>query len=72
MATARATYAAEMAIGHDDSAITRQDVANYGGDTGDSQTMKALVWQGKNKVEVGKWRRLPTRDMASSTSLRGH
>lgn len=53
MATSQLAYAVERNIGHDGSAITQQDVSNYshtadlGGDT-----MKALVWMGKNKVEV--------------------
>ncbi|GKT90387.1 S-glutathione dehydrogenase alcohol dehydrogenase [Colletotrichum tofieldiae] len=52
MAT-QAAYAAEQVIGHQDDAVTAQDVTNYGGDKGDSgELMKALVWQGKNKVEV--------------------
>lgn len=53
MATTRAAYHAEQAIGHDGSSITKQDVADNQ-KTGDpNETMKALVWQGKNKVEVG-------------------
>ncbi|TLS21743.1 uncharacterized protein PpBr36_09283 [Pyricularia pennisetigena] len=52
MATAQAVYAAEKAIGHQEGGITRQDVSDYT-ETGDpSQTMKALVWMGKNKVEI--------------------
>ena len=52
MATAQAAYAVEKAVGHDGSSIIQQDVADYQ-KTGDpSQTMKALTWQGKNKVEV--------------------
>ncbi|TPX17530.1 uncharacterized protein E0L32_003173 [Thyridium curvatum] len=52
MATTRAAYHAEQAIGHDGSSITKQDVADNQ-KTGDpNETMKALVWQGKNKVEV--------------------
>ncbi|TQN69912.1 S-(hydroxymethyl)glutathione dehydrogenase, partial [Colletotrichum shisoi] len=52
MAT-QAAYAAEQVIGHQDDAVTAQDVTNYGGDKGDSnELMKALVWQGKNKVEI--------------------
>ena len=33
------------------------DISNYG-DTGHgdpTQTMKALTWQGKNEVKLGKW-----------------
>ncbi|KAK8022283.1 hypothetical protein PG993_013050 [Apiospora rasikravindrae] len=55
MAASQAAYAAEKAIGHDGSAIIDQDIANYGqaGVGKDSgETMKALVWMGKNKVEV--------------------
>jgi len=53
MATSQIAYAAEKAIGHDDSAITQQDVAVPSGETGKSgATMKALCWMGKNKVEI--------------------
>lgn len=39
-------------VGHDDSAVTQQDVSDYK-ETGDqANTMKALTWQGKNKVKV--------------------
>ncbi|KAK1982991.1 alcohol dehydrogenase GroES-like domain-containing protein [Colletotrichum cereale] len=49
----QAAYAAEQAIGHQGDAVTAQDVTNYSGDKGDSsELMKALVWQGKNKVEI--------------------
>jgi threonine dehydrogenase-like Zn-dependent dehydrogenase len=52
MATSQAAYGVEKAVGHDDSAILQQDVSNYS-QTGDSsQTMKALCWMGKGKVEV--------------------
>ncbi|KAI0376877.1 GroES-like protein [Hypomontagnella monticulosa] len=51
MAT-QAAYVVEKAIGHDGSSITKQDVTNYGGETGKSETMKALCWMGKNSVEV--------------------
>jgi hypothetical protein len=54
MATSQAAYKAEQAIKQDDPAIiTQQDVATYKGVGDDSESMKALVWQGKNKVEVG-------------------
>ena len=51
---AQATYAAEKAIGHD-TEFTRQDVSSYTGQgEGEAnETMKALAWQGKQKVEVG-------------------
>jgi hypothetical protein len=55
MAT-QAAYAAEKAIGHSGDAITAQDVTNPAGGAGDdSETMKALVWRSKNKVEIGKY-----------------
>ncbi len=50
---AQAAYAAEKAIGHGDNAVTQQDVADYSETGKAGQTMKALVWQGKNKVEMG-------------------
>ncbi|TFB03495.1 hypothetical protein CCMA1212_004378 [Trichoderma ghanense] len=51
MATSKAAYLAEKAVGHDDDdAIIRQDVSNYPPTSKD--TMKALVWRGKQKVEV--------------------
>jgi hypothetical protein len=53
MATSQAAYGIEKAIGHDDSSILQQDVSNYK-QTGDAnQTMKALCWMGKGKVQVG-------------------
>jgi threonine dehydrogenase-like Zn-dependent dehydrogenase len=56
MALSQAAAKAEQAIGHGDNAVTAQDVTNPGRDRaayGDpSQTMKALVWQGKNTVQV--------------------
>lgn len=54
----QAAAMAERAIGHRDNADTIQDVSNTAlnnnkyGDA--SVTMKALVWQGKNDVKVGK------------------
>ncbi|KAK4466349.1 putative Zn-dependent dehydrogenase [Cladorrhinum samala] len=49
----QAAYAVEKVVGHDDNNIIQQDVSNYKGDKGDSsETMKALVWQGKQKVEI--------------------
>ncbi|KAK0386429.1 hypothetical protein NLU13_6266 [Sarocladium strictum] len=52
MSVSQAAGLVEKAVGHDGSTVTQQDVANYK-ETGDaSQTMKALVWQGKNKVEM--------------------
>lgn len=49
----QAAFQVEKAVGHDGSTITRQDVTNYQeAGAGSGQTMKALVWQAKNKVEV--------------------
>lgn len=55
MATAEAAYAVEKAIGHDDNNIIQRDVSNFNQKgTGDpNETMKALVWQTKQKVEIG-------------------
>ncbi len=52
MATSQASYAIERAIGHDESAITHQDVANYSHQSDSGETMKALCWMGKQKVQV--------------------
>jgi len=55
MAASQAAYKLEQAIGHDGSSITQQDIAHYNtkDDTGVSgESMKALCWMGKNKVEV--------------------
>ncbi|EFX06294.1 alcohol dehydrogenase [Grosmannia clavigera kw1407] len=52
MAVSQAAYAVEKAIGHDGSAVIQQDITNYAGHGDGNQRMKALVWQGKNKVEV--------------------
>lgn len=51
MAASEAAYLAEKVIGHDDNAITEQDVSDYQ-EIGAATTMKALVWRGKNKVEI--------------------
>ena len=53
MATSQAAYALEKVIGHDTENI-KQDVSDYtGAGEGDpNETMKALVWQGKQKVKV--------------------
>lgn len=50
----QAAFKVEKALGHDDNAITAQDVTNpsqYDGAAGEGK-MKALAWMGKNKVEV--------------------
>lgn len=59
MAASQAAFKVEQAIGHAGSAVTQQDVSNpaidrskYADPSG--ETMKALVWLGKNHVEVRK------------------
>lgn len=56
MAMSQAAWKAEEAIGHDTNATTIQDVTNPSQENnkyGDSsETMKALAWMGKNKVEM--------------------
>jgi hypothetical protein len=57
MAMSQAAYAAEKAIGHEESAVTQQDISNPALDTKkfadpSGERMTALVWMGKNKVEV--------------------
>lgn len=51
MASSQAAYLAEQVIGHQKENL-KQDVANYEGQGDPNETMKALVWQGKQKVEV--------------------
>ena len=54
MATSQAAHKVEQFIGHDDTSVIKQDIANYKTIAGDSSdTMKALTWQGKNTVKVG-------------------
>lgn len=59
MALSQAVNYVEKAIGHTDDAITEQNLTNpdrdrqkYADPSG--ETMKALVWMGKNTVQVGK------------------
>lgn len=52
MATSKLAYAAEKAVGHGEE-TTKQDVSNYRGSGDSSETMKALVWQGKKSVTIG-------------------
>jgi hypothetical protein len=58
MALANIAWQAEKALGHNDNADTAQDVTNPGlerekhGDP--NENMKALIWNGKNDVKVGK------------------
>jgi hypothetical protein len=55
MATTRAANLVEKATKREQAPLTT-DVSNFSqGDYGDStQQMKALTWQGKNKVKIGK------------------
>lgn len=56
MALSQAAAKAEEKIGHGDNARTVQDVTNPGQDRGKygdpSETMKALVWNGKDDVQM--------------------
>jgi hypothetical protein len=59
MALSQAAAGVEKLLGHDGNATTKQDITNpardrqkYADPSG--ETMKALVWMGKNKVEVRK------------------
>jgi hypothetical protein len=59
MALSQAAALVEKVIGHGDTAVTDQDIANPGRDRKkyadpSGETMKALVWMGKNTVEVRK------------------
>jgi hypothetical protein len=54
----QAAYMVEKAVGHGKENI-KQDVSKYEGVDDPNETMKALVWQGKQKVEVGGWPRTP-------------
>ncbi|KAJ4287486.1 hypothetical protein N0V88_007585 [Collariella sp. IMI 366227] len=47
----QAAYLVEKVIGHQKEEV-KQDVANFKGVNDSGDTMKALVWQGKQKVEV--------------------
>lgn len=66
MAMSQAAFKAEQALGHGDNATTAQDVTNPGlkPEWGNpNETMKALAWMGKNKVEVGKPRNLKNKPL---------
>lgn len=52
MSVSQAAHVAEQAIGHSDNSVLQQDVSSYK-ETGEAnETMKALAWQGKGKVEM--------------------
>jgi hypothetical protein len=59
MALAQAAYLVEKALGHGNNATTEQDITNPGLDRAkyadpSGEKMQALVWLGKNSVEVRK------------------
>ena len=58
MALSQSANVLEKAMGHVEGAVTKQDISNpdrdreaYGDPSGEK--MKALVWNGKNSVQVG-------------------
>lgn len=58
MAMTQAANLVEKALGHMDNASTEQNVSNPARDRAkyadpSGETMKALVWNGKNSVKVG-------------------
>lgn len=62
MAMSQAANLAEKAMGHTGNATTEQNLTNPARDRSkyadpSGETMKALVWMGKNDVKVGKWNR---------------
>lgn len=61
MALSQAANLAEKAVGHTGDAVTEQNMTNpardrekYADPSG--ATMKALIWNGKNSVKVGKYK----------------
>lgn len=52
MSMAKATNLVEKALGHDSSAETAQDVSSFEYE-GETDLMNALIWKGKNTVQVG-------------------
>lgn len=60
MAMTQAAALMEKVIGHNDNAETAQDITNPGRDRAkyadpSGETMKALLWMGKNTVKVRKY-----------------
>lgn len=66
MATSQAAYAAEKIIGHGQENL-KQDISNYNDVGGPNETMKALVWQGKKKVEIGAYIQGPVTTLSGSS-----
>lgn len=60
MSVSETAFKIEKAIGHDDNAITNQDVSHFE-HTNDVDLMDALVWAGKNQVEMG----MPSQDLTT-------
>lgn len=59
MALSQASNLLEKVLGHGDNAVIEQDMSNpsrnperYGDPSG--ETMKALAWMDKNKVDIGR------------------
>ena len=74
MALSQAAAFAEKTIGHGENATTEQDITNPGLNRAkyadpSGETMKALVWLGKNTVEVRKYM-MTSRHTSSLISLR--
>jgi threonine dehydrogenase-like Zn-dependent dehydrogenase len=62
--TQAAAFVESKILGHGDNATTEQDITNPGRDRAkyadpSGETMKALVWMGKNTVEVRKFSHFP-------------
>lgn len=60
MAMSQAANLVEKALGHASGGVTAQDVTNPARDRAkyadpSGETMKALCWMGKNKVQVREW-----------------
>jgi hypothetical protein len=68
MAMSQGANLVEKAMGHDDNAITEQDMTNPARDRakyGDpTETMKALAWMGKNDVQMGQQSPTPSRSIS--------
>ena len=60
MAMSQAANYVEKAVGHQDKAVTEQDMTNPARDRAkyadpSGETMKAVVWMGKNDVQVSEY-----------------
>jgi hypothetical protein len=52
MALSQAAYRIEKGLRHEDATV-RQDISTFQSPNESSDTMKALVWQGKQQVAIG-------------------